>query len=86
LFTEVLAMVATYTLHGRTITALLASGIVGILVTAGLYVIAHPEQFEYLKAAKVIAVEQLKNISASFNRWGKSFMNQQPAKLELVSA
>lgn len=92
LATEVCAMVATYALHGSTIVALLASGVVGLFVTAALHVMNNPEKYEYLFAAKDAVVEQLSIFSEKLNVWGKAFLaerialrHQQKTELTLVA-
>lgn len=48
LFTEIVTIVLAYVILGGTLTALFASAMVGLQVSALLYIAKHPEKFEYL--------------------------------------
>ena len=76
LVTEVVAMIATYWLHGATVTALLASGMVGLLVTVGLHIANHPEKFKYIKVIRDTVIEKASEFGAKLNNWATNVVSR----------
>lgn len=68
LITDVLMLLAAYIVLGGTVTALLAASIVGVMVSACLYVANHEDEFEWLfeliEQAKVTVSEIAGNPSS----------------------
>lgn len=46
--TDMFALIGVYTLFGGTVTALIAGGIVSIIVSALLYMANHPDDYQWL--------------------------------------
>ena len=48
LITDVIMLLLAYLILGGTLTALLAAGMVGVMVSVALYIVNNPEKFEWL--------------------------------------
>jgi hypothetical protein len=73
LLTEILAAILTYWLHGGTLTALVASGFVGIMVSALIYIAQNPDDFMYLEDFAAAMKQGLESLQATLREYGKQY-------------
>lgn len=73
LLTDAVCLAFTYMFLGGTLTALLAAGMVGIIVSGLLHVANHPENFMYLYDFSEMIESKLKEVQDTLNKFGQDY-------------
>ena len=76
LATEVATILAAYIVLGGTLTALMASALVGLQTSALLYISNNPEQFLYLEDIKEYFLSTWTDLQSWLENMGNSYQKQ----------
>ena len=73
LLADISALFLTYMLLGGTLTALMASALVGLFTSALLYISQNPEDFEYLDTIAEMIKDQLNKLKQMSKEFGQAY-------------
>lgn len=73
LLTDLFVLLFTYMFLGGTITALIAAGIVSIIVSGLLEIANHPNQYLYIYDFCNIVQDKLSQVKISLNEYGEQY-------------
>ena len=73
LLTDIVCLAGTYTLLGGTLTALFASALVGLFVSAALHVANHKEDFMYLDDFADLVKSGTDQVKETLSSLGKKY-------------